>query len=126
MKIVSWNCNMAFRKKINVIIDDTVDVLILQECEEISKLNIETWAISPTSVYWYGKNSNKGLAVFTFNEFKIDCTEVQHNESFVYVIPLIIYKNQFRFLFLLYGHRIHTMVIIHVKFTMLLVITEHV
>ncbi|GAB1360379.1 endonuclease/exonuclease/phosphatase family protein [Porphyromonadaceae bacterium] len=90
---------MAFRKKINVIIDDTVDVLILQECEEISKLNIETWAISPTSVYWYGKNTNKGLAVFTFNGFKIDGSEVQHNESFVYVIPLIIYKNQFRFLF---------------------------
>lgn len=93
IKIVSWNCNMAFRKKVKVILDETIDVLIIQECECIDKLSVNKWDIKPNSFYWFGKNKNKGIAIFTFNGFKIDHSYVEHNEDFEYIIPVRIAKD---------------------------------
>ena len=33
MKIVSWNCNMAFRNKKDILKDFSADIAIIQECE---------------------------------------------------------------------------------------------
>ena len=48
MKIVSWNSNMAFRKKANKILDETIDLLIIQESECIEKLNMDNFKIKPS------------------------------------------------------------------------------
>lgn len=69
MKIVTWNCNMAFRKKKNRILQHNPDVLIIQECE-----NPETkgnWDEFSDWV-WIGDNKNKGLGIFARNETKIE------------------------------------------------------
>lgn len=90
MRIISWNCNMAFRKKAHVIIKEHPDVLIVQECEHIDKIKTNSWDVLPSDSYWYGNNPNKGVAVFTFNNYFINSTLIEHNELYEYVIPLVI------------------------------------
>ena len=34
MKIISWNCNGAFRKKFSKILDFDADIHVIQECED--------------------------------------------------------------------------------------------
>ena len=33
MKIITWNCNGAFRKKFESLVDEDADILVIQECE---------------------------------------------------------------------------------------------
>lgn len=88
MRIISWNCNMAFRKKAHLIIKEHPDVLIIQECEHIDKIETDSWDVLPSDSYWYGNNLNKGVAVFTFNDYRIDLTNTEHNKQFEFVIPM--------------------------------------
>lgn len=64
MKILTWNCNGAFRRKIDLLKEFEADLLIIQECEnpETSKDNkYKRWA---SNYIWTGENQNKGLAIF--------------------------------------------------------------
>ena len=38
MRIIAWNCNMAFRKKAQAILAMAPDILVLPECECSEKL----------------------------------------------------------------------------------------
>lgn len=70
MKIVSWNCNGCFRKKIDIILRYQADVYVIQECESPEKYEkalknkLKTW-------FWCGHNSNKGLLIFTNSDIQI-------------------------------------------------------
>ncbi len=79
MKIISWNCNGAFRKKYNLIDTLDVDILIIQECEnpEVSTHTYKDWA---GEYLWCGENKNKGLAIFARKGNKI--TPLSWNGSF--------------------------------------------
>jgi len=68
MKLVTWNCSGAFRKKCHLI--ESVckpDLLVIQECEDPSKStsNYRKWA---GDYLWIGKNKNKnknnGIGIF--------------------------------------------------------------
>ncbi len=37
MKIITWNCNMAFRKKTDFILAHKPDILLVPECEHPGK-----------------------------------------------------------------------------------------
>ena len=72
MKIVTWNCNGAFRKKIKSLEEFQADILIIQGCEnpEQSKDKIyKKWA---TNFLWTGDNKNKGLGVFAKNDIRLE------------------------------------------------------
>ena len=61
MKIISWNCNGAFRKKNHLVEQLDPDIMVIQECENPGKF------ITDTGRYgyrWGGSNPNKGLGVF--------------------------------------------------------------
>lgn len=64
MKIISWNCNGAFRKKFDYISILNADIYIIQECEnpvESKDQKYQEWA---ANYIWIGDHKNKGLAIF--------------------------------------------------------------
>ena len=69
MKIITWNCNRAFRKKLHRLTDLEADLLIIQECENPAKLGNEynqyrEWA---GDYLWHGTNQNMGIGIFPKN-----------------------------------------------------------
>lgn len=86
MKIVTWNCNMAFRKKwikINEVFDP--DIMVIQECEGPDKLRNTIG--SQYEILWIGDNNNKGLAVISKNHIKVKQLMVRQ-ESVRYMLPV--------------------------------------
>jgi hypothetical protein len=57
MRVITWNCNMAFRKKYKQILPYDPDLLIVSECEHPEKFNNKFY----NNVLWIGNNKNKGL-----------------------------------------------------------------
>ena len=66
MRIVTWNCNGAFRRKICHIDVLDADVLVIQECEDPSASTSEykAWA---ENYLWAGSGKNKGIGIFRKN-----------------------------------------------------------
>ena len=67
MRIITWNCNGAFRKKFHLLDNFYADILIIQECEnpEFSTNEFKNWV--GDNYLWKGNNKNKGLAIFVRN-----------------------------------------------------------
>jgi len=70
MKITTWNCNGALRKKVEVAESLMSDVLVVQECEdpEQSIASYKKWA---SNYIWDGENKNKGIGIFAKSGVKI-------------------------------------------------------
>lgn len=71
MKIVTWNCNGALRKKFEYLLDFTADIYIIQECEnpeEVKHKEYQEWA---NNYLWIGDTKNKGLAIFARPDIEI-------------------------------------------------------
>ena len=92
MKIIAWNCNMAFRKKAEFILEQEPDILIIPECEHPDKLKFPSHIKLPLDVFWYGENQNKGLGVFSFGDLKIEILE--HNPAFKFILPFKTYSEK--------------------------------
>ena len=63
MKLLSWNCQMAYRKKQHLIEEFQPDIAIIQECEHTDKIESE-------KIYqklWVGDNEHKGVGIFSYN-----------------------------------------------------------
>ena len=96
MKIVTWNCNGAFRRKFAALDGFDVDILIIQECEnpaESKDVSYLTWA---KNYLWIGKNKNKGLGVFAKTEIKLtklDWSNVYENHEINYFLPCLVNEN---------------------------------
>ena len=63
MKIITWNCNCAFRNKLDYLDQFDADILVIQECEdpERSTKLYRSWA---GDYLWTGKTKNRGLGIF--------------------------------------------------------------
>jgi exodeoxyribonuclease III len=86
MKIITWNCQGAFRKKAHIILELLPDILIVQECEHPDKLVFGSGIKQPNDFYWYGDSANKGVAIFSYSDFKFELLEV-FNPEFKYILP---------------------------------------
>jgi exodeoxyribonuclease III len=87
LKVMTWNCNMAFRKKAALMHSYKPDILIVPECEHPDKLKYEFEDRQPNAVFWYGDNLHKGLGIFSFTDFKIKLLSY-HNPDFKWILPL--------------------------------------
>ena len=96
MKIITWNCNMAFRKKAAFILAYKPDILLVPECEHPDKLLYSAGTPIPTDTLWFGKNRNKGFAVFSYSHFKFKILDI-YNEDFKMIIPIAVTGGPFDF-----------------------------
>lgn len=86
MKLVTWNCQGAFRLKVDFILDLHPDILVIQECEHPDKLKFTPTTPKPNDFYWYSDGGKKGLGLFSFSDYKFDLLP-DFNPEFRYVIP---------------------------------------
>lgn len=89
MKIITWNCNMAFRKKAGIILKHKPDILIVPECEDPGKLKFDDKTIKPSAVLWFGNNPHKGLGIFSYNGYKFTLLKT-HNPGLQTIIPIAV------------------------------------
>ncbi len=60
MKLITWNCQGAFRKKADYIISHKPDILIVPESEHPDKLGFGTLTQKPKDYYWHGDSPRFG------------------------------------------------------------------
>jgi exodeoxyribonuclease-3 len=96
MKIITWNCNMAFRKKADLILAHKPDLLIIQECECLEKLIFQTTTPKPADMLWFGNNQHKGLGIFSYGGLKLKALEV-HNKDLQMIVPISVTGGGFDF-----------------------------
>ncbi|HLG38318.1 MAG TPA: hypothetical protein VI461_01580, partial [Chitinophagaceae bacterium] len=94
MKIVTWNCNMAFRNKASVILKHQPDILVVQECECIDKLHKDIPAANDS--LWFGNNPNKGLGIFSYSNYRFKLRKT-YNPRLQTIIPVSVTGGHFNF-----------------------------
>jgi exodeoxyribonuclease-3 len=97
MKIITWNCNMVFRKKAEYIFAHKPDILVIPECENQERLKFTEGLQLPTDILWYGKNQHKGIGVFSFNGYKLKLLDC-HNASFKNILPISVTDGKIDFI----------------------------
>jgi exonuclease III len=75
MKIITWNCSGAFRKKICKIKELNPDIMVIQECENPEKYMDKIDKENKFNFYWTGHNQHKGLGVFYTSDQKVEKLE---------------------------------------------------
>lgn len=70
MKLVTWNCNGAFRKKFHELVQLQADIYVVQECENPEQTNGEyrAWA---KNYLWTGEGHCRGLGIFASSSIEI-------------------------------------------------------
>jgi exodeoxyribonuclease-3 len=96
MKLITWNCQGAFRKKVDIILLKEPDILIVQECEHPDKLIFSSTTKKPTDFLWFGDNKHKGLGIFSYGDYKFKLLD-QHNEDIKIITPISVIGNQLNF-----------------------------
>jgi exodeoxyribonuclease-3 len=96
MKLITWNCQGAFRKKADLILSHRPDILIVQECEHPDKLVFSSTSPKPTDSYWYGDSRNKGIGVYSYSDYKFELLS-EFSPEFRYILPFRVtgYGHQF-------------------------------
>jgi exonuclease III len=97
MKIVTWNCNMAFRKKAVIISACSPDLLVVPECECPDKLLFDLYTPRPKQSLWFGENQNKGLGIFSYCDFKFELLS-EYDPELRTIVPIRVYNSQMSFI----------------------------
>ena len=87
MRLITWNCQGAFRKKADLILTYNPDILVVQECEHPDKYMYNKTNKKPDSQCWYGDNRHKGICIHSFNDYKYELLP-DFNPKFRYILPL--------------------------------------
>ena len=96
MKIITWNCNMVYRRKANLLLIHKPDIVVVPECEHPDKLKFENGTPIPNDIIWFGKNPHKGLGVFSYSDFKFELNNT-HRQEFRTILPLTATNKKKRF-----------------------------
>lgn len=72
MRIVSWNCNGALRKKLPALRQLDADLCIVQECEDPARCPSHEYQAWAQNYLWAGANKNRGLGIFAKSGIKLE------------------------------------------------------
>ena len=86
MKLITWNCQGAFRKKYSLVADLAPDLAVILECETLDKI---PWKAGrpPTRAFWYGDKPSKGVGIFSWTNLEF-APLAGFDASIRYCIPL--------------------------------------
>ena len=90
MKIVTWNCNGALRRKFQTLSELDADIYIVQECENpatIENSDYQKWA---ENHLWIGDSKNKGIGIFAKNKIELkqlDWTNSYRDHTVKHFLP---------------------------------------
>lgn len=87
---------MAFRKKANSILLHKPDILIVQECESLEKIDFTTFSEQPSDKFWYGNNPHKGVGIFCFSDYKLEL-KGYHNAEIRTFLPFVVTNGKVTF-----------------------------
>lgn len=93
----------GFQKKAVSILTQKPDILVIVECEHPDKLLFHADVPKPTDSLWFGKNHHKGLAVFSYGDFRFKIHK-DHNEDFKMIIPIEVKGGHYDFNLFLVWH----------------------
>jgi exonuclease III len=96
MKIIIWNCNMAFRKKAECILALQPDIVIVPECEHPDKLKFSIGIKEPADMLWFGTNQHKGLGVFSYSKYRFRLLDL-HKPALKMIVPIAVTGGQYDF-----------------------------
>ncbi|WP_417556907.1 endonuclease/exonuclease/phosphatase family protein [Mesoflavibacter zeaxanthinifaciens] len=91
LKIITWNCNGAFRKKFSLLNEYNADVIVIQECENPLLSKNQEYINWAKNYFWIGDNKNKGVGVFAKENIKLDkldWSDVYSEHRIKYFLPL--------------------------------------
>ena len=89
LKIITWNCQGAFRKKAGFILEHKPDILVVPECEHLDKLVFASDIAAPTSILWFRSSTTKGLGILSYNGFTLKLRR-SHNQQLKLIIPIAV------------------------------------
>jgi len=86
LKLLTWNCQGAFRKKFPRVAEMAPDLAVIQECEQLDRIPWKK-GTPPSAALWFGDNPTRGLGIFSWTNL---CFEALpgYDQSIRYCIPL--------------------------------------
>ncbi len=80
---------MAFRKKATLILSHMPDIIVVPECEHPDKLKFNPDTPIPTEILWHGTNQNKGLGIFSYNNYNLRLLDI-HDPNLKTILPIAV------------------------------------
>jgi exonuclease III len=71
LKIVTWNCIGALRKKFDKLTELKADIYIIQECEDPTQTTNRLYQEWASNHLWMGDSKNKGIGIFADQNIKL-------------------------------------------------------
>jgi endonuclease/exonuclease/phosphatase family metal-dependent hydrolase len=100
MKIISWNCNGALRKKFEHVAKLDADIYIIQECEDPVRANHKEYEDWSNNHLWIGDTKNKGIGIFAKSDITLqhlDWSNSFRDHSVKHFLPCLV-NNDFQLL----------------------------
>ncbi len=92
LKIVTWNCNGALRKKFEFLSRLEADIYIVQECEDPERAKDSKYKVWAKNYLWIGDNKNKGLGIFATGAIELQDLKWE-TDGLKYFLPYRVNNN---------------------------------
>ncbi|WP_375585250.1 endonuclease/exonuclease/phosphatase family protein [Cyclobacterium xiamenense] len=95
MKLVTWNCNGALRKKFHEISTLDADIYLIQECEDPLRSNDKSYRKWSENHLWAGENKNKGIGIFASHSYTLEplnWSDQYEDHSVKHFLPCLVNK----------------------------------